>query len=142
LKSVRCPFKRYSYFRKDIIYFLKTLSFASLLDITTKERMWTPCYFFLLPKVYWVLKGLFLPVRFFLFYCLNVEKKAVYFLHPDRTPVFFSDDLRNDQACFIMSWKYNCSSVIVRPTLSRHPVLRGCRCFNLLSHIFCKTNQH
>ena len=49
------------------------------------------------------LKGLFLPVRFFPFYSLKAEKKAVSFLQPDRTPVFFSDDLRNDKAWFIMS---------------------------------------
>ena len=45
----------------------------------------------------------FFPVRFLLFYSLKVEKNAVNFLQPDRTPVFFSDDLRNDKAWFIMS---------------------------------------
>ena len=45
----------------------------------------------------------FFPVRLLPFYSLKAEKKAVNFLQPDRTPVFFSDDLRNDKAWFIMA---------------------------------------
>ena len=45
----------------------------------------------------------FFPVRFLPFYSLKAGKKAVIFLQQDRTPVFFSDDLRDDKAWFIMS---------------------------------------